>query len=284
MTVAAADLPVSRLPRIRWKKWALTLAWSIAAFIYLFPYTWMVLTGFRNPVDTVSMPPRFIFAPTLDGFIKIFTASRFQYYLLHSTVVSISCVLVTLALSAPAAYALAQLKQRGRAILLGLLIARMMPGMALVVPVYLIATDLGQLDTYQVLIIMNVAFNLPFGIWMLRGFYMEVNPALREAAIVDGATEFQVFARIVTPLVRGGVMATSVFIFLAAWNEFLFAVILSDVDVATAPVAMLSFRSQYGIDWDSIGAASLVISTPVVVFAVAMQKYLVQGLTLGAVK
>lgn len=128
------------------------------------------------------------------------------------------------------------------------------------------------------------AFNLPFAVWLLRGFFREIPNELREAAIVDGCSEFQVFWKIMVPLVGGGLVATSVFVFIGAWNEFLFALALTQSNAATAPLAVIGFRNEYGVQWGAIGAAAVMISTPVVAFAVVMQKYLVRGLTMGAVK
>jgi ABC-type glycerol-3-phosphate transport system permease component len=173
---------------------------------------------------------------------------------------------------------------RGRLFLTSILVARMVPGIAIVIPIYLAASRLGLLDTYIVLITIYTAFNLPFAIWLLRGFFREVPGEVREAAIIDGASEIQVFARIVLPLVSTGFVATGVFVFIAAWNEFLFALALTNAHSATAPLAIIGFRNEYGVQWAEIGAAALLISSPVVLFAVIMQKYLVRGLTMGSVK
>ncbi|ASY60617.1 MULTISPECIES: carbohydrate ABC transporter permease [Sinorhizobium] len=261
-----------------------TLFWGVLACVYLFPYTWMVLTGFRHGVDTISMPPRFIFEPTLAGFRHLFEVTGFQKYIINSAVVTILSVVLVIGVSAPAAYALAQISKRGGALLVAILVARIIPGIAIGVPVYLLATRLHQLDTYQALVIINVAVNIPFAIWLMRSFFMEVHPTLREAAISDGCSEWQVFTKIMLPLVLGGMLATSVFVFIAVWNKFLFALILTTSVSPTAPLAMLGFRTQYGVQWDAVGAAAFLVSTPVIVFAFIMQRYLVQGLTMGSVK
>lgn len=282
--MSITSVPISPVKRrALTQKLALTGIAAVIAFLYLFPYTWMVLTGIRHPVDTVAMPPRLLFAPTLDGFRHLFEITGFQLYLAHSAIISIISVCAIIALSAPAAYALAHIT-RGRSFLLAILIARMIPGMAIVVPAYLISAELDQLDTYQVMIIFGTAFNIPFAIWLLRSFFAEVPVGLREAAIVDGCGDWLLFLRIMVPLVRGGLFATAVFVFIATWNEFLFAVALTNTNVATAPLAILGFRTQYGIQWDEIGAAALLISTPVIAVALVMQRYLVKGLTLGSVK
>ncbi|AYG70620.1 carbohydrate ABC transporter permease [Rhizobium sp. CCGE531] len=266
------------------RKMLLTLFWCALAFVYLFPYTWMVLTGFRHGVDTISVPPRIIFQPTLDGFRHLFEVTGFQKYLFNSAVVTVASVLLVIGVSAPAAYALAHLSKRSGVLLVAILIARIIPGIAIGVPVYLLATRLHQLDTYQALVVINVAVNIPFAMWLMRSFFMEVHPSLREAAISDGCSEWQVFTTIMLPLVLGGMLATSVFVFIGVWNEFLFALILTTSVSPTAPLAMLGFRTQYGVQWDAVGAAALLVSTPVIIFAFIMQRYLVQGLTMGSVK
>ena len=275
---------MTRTDRKRVAKAALTLLWCGIAFVFLFPYTWMALTGIRRPVDTLTMPPKFIFAPSLEGFRTIFGQVHFQGYLLNSIVVSITATLCVLLIACPAAYAMTQLRMRGNTFLGAVLIARMVPGISILVPIYLAASRLGALDTYRVLIIIYTAFNLPFAIWLLRGFFRDVPTEIREAAIIDGCTEFQVFWRMILPLMTNGIVATAVFVFIAAWNEFLFALALTNAQAATAPLSVVGFRNELGVQWDAIGAAALMISTPVVLFAVVMQRYLVRGLTMGSVK
>lgn len=263
---------------------SLTALWAGIVLVYLFPYSWMILTGFRNPIDTLSLPPKFIFSPTLDGFRYIFANTGFQHYLANSIIVTVSSTLLIVAVAAPAAYALAHLKMRRGSFLLAILIARMVPGVGVVIPFYLVVSKLGQLDTYHVLVTIFTAFNLPFAIWLLRSFFREIPPELREAAIVDGCSELGVFVRVMLPLAMGGIVATAVFVFIAAWNEFLFALILTNSRAATAPLAILGFRTEYGTQWGAIGAAALLISTPVIAFAIFMQKYLVRGLTMGSIR
>jgi ABC-type glycerol-3-phosphate transport system permease component len=265
-------------------KLTLTALWCVLSFVFLFPYTWMVLTGIRRPVDTVAMPPRLFFTPTLEGFRQIFRGVHIQSYLTNSIVVAIAATLAVMVVAAPAAYAMTHLRVRGSGFLATILVARMVPGISILIPIYLAASQLGILDTYGVLIVMYTAFNLPFAIWLLRGFFRDVPHEVREAAIIDGCTERQVFVRMILPLVTNGLVATGVFVFIAAWNEFLFALALTNAHAATAPLAMVAFRNELGVMWDQIGAAALLISSPVVLFAVVMQRYLVRGLTMGSVK
>jgi multiple sugar transport system permease protein len=276
---------MNRKPKVRFSgntRWL--LIWIAVLAVYLFPFAWMVATAFRNPIDTYSWPPKFLFTPTLHSFFYLFQTRHFDAFLMNSLVVSVVATLIVILLATPAAYASAHLNTRDKSFMFGLLIGRMIPGVALVVPLYLIASRWHLLDTYQMLIAINVAFNVPFAIWLSRSFFSEIPRELREAAIIDGCSEFSVFRRIALPLAAGGVAASAVFTFIAVWNEFLFAVTLTTSKAATAPVMTLGFRTQYGIQWGALGAAAVLISTPVLLFAIAMRKYLLRGMTMGALK
>jgi ABC-type glycerol-3-phosphate transport system permease component len=261
----------------------LSVAATLGVLTYLFPYTWMVLSAFRHPVDTLAIPPKFIFEVTLDGFAKVFR-TNFGPYLLNSLFVTTLSVALTILIATPAAYALVRIRRGGDTFLLLMLVAKMLPAIALAVPIYIVGNLLNQLDTYRALIVVNLAFNLPFAIWMIRGFLIDLPENMIEAARVDGAAEGQILTRIALPIARGGILATAVFIFVGCWNEFLFALILTSGQSTTAPVALLSFRSSYGVEWDAISAGAFMVSLPVIVFAFFMQRYLVEGLTMGAVK
>jgi multiple sugar transport system permease protein len=252
--------------------------------VYLFPYTWMVLSAFRYPADTLSFPPKLFFEISFEGFEKVFRQSTFGLYLLNSVIITAFSVTITMLVATPAAYALVRVSRGGTAFLLAVLIARMIPAIALAVPIYILGNLTRQLDSYQIMIVVTVAFNLPFAIWMVRGFFMDMPASLIDAAHIDGASEWQVLTQVIAPLARGGIFATAVFVFVGAWNEFLFALILTSGKTSTATVALLSFRTSQGIEWDTISAGALMVSLPVIVFAFVMQRYLVEGLTMGAVK
>ena len=264
------------------KKYLIVGAASLLVLVYLFPYTWMVLSAFRKPVDTLGL--NFPFEISLRGFENVFRQSVFGLYLMNSVFITLMSVAITMLIATPAAYALVRISRGGTAFLLTVLIARMIPAIALVVPIYIIGSLTRQLDTYHIMIIVNVAFNLPFAIWMVRGFFVDMPPNLLEAARIDGASEWGVLTKVAAPMARGGIFATSVFVFVGAWNEFLFALILTSGRTTTAPVALLSFRTSQGIEWDTISAGAFMVSLPVIVFAFIMQRYLVEGLTMGAVK
>ena len=198
--------------------------------------------------------------------------------------VSVLSVAMTILVATPASYALIRNTRGGKANLLAVLIAKMLPPIALAVPIYMVGNLLHQLDTYQILIAVNLAFNLPFAIWMIRGFLNDLPGELLDAARMDGASEWQVLTWVAAPIISGGILATAVFVFIGCWNEFLFALVLTSGHATTAPVAILSFRSSYGVEWDAMSAGAFMVSLPVIVFAFITQRYLVDGLTMGAVK
>ena len=266
------------------KRTLLTAVVAAGVLVYLFPYTWMVLSAFRRPADTLAIPPKFIYDLTLDGFFKVFRQANFAQYLFNSLLVSTLSVAMTILVATLASYALIRNTRGGKVYLLAVLVTKMLPPIALAVPIYIVGNLLHQLDTYQLLIAVNLAFNLPFAIWMIRGFLNDLPPELIEAARMDGASEWQVLTRVAAPIIRGGILATAVFVFIGCWNEFLFALVLTSGHATTAPVAILSFRSSYGVEWDAISAGAFMVSLPVIVFAFITQRYLVDGLTMGAVK
>ncbi|MBV9286434.1 MAG: carbohydrate ABC transporter permease, partial [Hyphomicrobiales bacterium] len=195
----------------------LTAAVAAGVLIYLFPYTWMVLCAFRRPADTLAIPPQFIFQATLDGFFKVFRQANFGQYLVNSFVVSVLSVAMTILVATPASYALIRNTRGGKAYLLAVLVAKMLPPIALAVPIYMVGNLLHQLDTYQILIAVNLAFNLPFAIWMIRGFLNDLPGELLDAARMDGASEWQVLTWVAAPIIRGGILATAVFVFIGCW-------------------------------------------------------------------
>jgi multiple sugar transport system permease protein len=275
----------SRFTRSRLASYGLSMLWLLILVVYLFPFIWMVMTSIRNPVDTYSWPPKFIFEPTLEAFSALFSVNGIQKFIRNSLIVAGVSTLLTIALAVPAAYALTLLKMKGSGgVLFGLLIGRIVPPVAVVVPVFLIASNASLVDTYQVLVILYVVFNLPFAVWLMCSFLNDIPVEIREAAIVDGCSELGVLWRIILPIGAGGIATTAVFTFIACWNEFLFAMVLTNRHATTLPVQAMAFRTQFGVQWGEMGAAAIVIVLPVLIFALLMQRYLVRGMTMGAVK
>jgi multiple sugar transport system permease protein len=189
-----------------------------------------------------------------------------------------------MAVGCPAAYSMARFRTGGRHFAFWILSQRMLPPIAVVFPVFLLFRTLGWVDTYQGLTLLYAAFNTPYVIWMMRGYFREVPVEVEESALVDGASTLRVFWSITLPLASAGLIATAAFTFIFSWNEFLFAVILTRAKVVTVPVAMAGYFGSQSSFWGEAGALAILASAPVFVLSILVQKYLTRGLTLGAVK
>jgi len=260
-----------------------------ALLFALAPVYWMLTISLKSDVDQfASPPPWFGFTPTLEHYYDAFVTRGFGQYLLTSAIVSVASTLCALLIGTLAAYALARFELPGRLnrhLSLWILSTRMFPAIVTAVPLFLMMRDLRLLNTRASLIIVYTAFNLPFVVWMMRGFFADLPRDLEEAALVDGDSRLGALVRVVLPLVAPGLAATAVFCLIISWNEFLFALVLTQTDAAmTLPVGIAGRVTQYEIKWGVMSAAAAVALVPILVFALALQKYLVRGLSLGAVK
>jgi N,N'-diacetylchitobiose transport system permease protein len=259
----------------------------VVAVVVAFPLYWMVLGAFRPAGEIESAEPRpWTASPTLDSFRRVFGQQEFGRYFANSVAVAVSVVIASAFIAFLAAVAVTRFRFRFRTTLLVMfLVAQMVPVEALTIPMFFLMRDLGLLNTLGSLILPHIAFSLPFAIWMLRGFVKAVPEALEEAAYLDGASRARFLWRILLPLVLPGLVATSVFSFISAWNDFLFAksFIISDTSQSTLPMALLVFYKPDDPDWGGVMAASTVMTLPVLVFFVLVQRRLVSGLG-GAVK
>jgi multiple sugar transport system permease protein len=262
---------------------------AMALAVALVPVYWLASISLKREVDQFAVPPVwFAFAPTLAHYREIFFARPFAIYLWNSTVVASVSTLLALALGTPAAYGLARfrfpygLEER---LSFWILSTRMFPPIVSVVPLFLLMHRLELLNSRAALILIYTSFNLPLVVWMMRGFLAEVPPELEEAAMVDGQSRLGALVRVVLPLAAPGLAATAVFCLIFAWNEFLFALVLAQTDAAmTLPVGIAGQVTQYEIKWGAMSAAGVVAMVPVLAFAFLAQRYLVRGLSLGAVK
>jgi multiple sugar transport system permease protein len=255
----------------------------------LAPVYWLVTISLKSEVDQFAVPPRWLnFAPTLVHYKDAFIERSFGQYLTTSAIVAVLSTVCALMLGTLAAYALARFrlpKRLDKRISLWILSTRMFPPIVTAVPLFLMMRDLRLLNTKASLIIVYTAFNLPFVVWMMRGFFMEVPREMEEAAMVDGDSRLGALWRVVLPLVAPGLAATAVFCLIISWNEFLFALVLTQTDAAmTLPVGIAGRVTQYEIKWGVMSAAGVVAMMPILIFAMAVQRYLVRGLSLGAVK
>jgi multiple sugar transport system permease protein len=254
-------------------------------FLFLCPILWLISTAFKTRSEAFAMPPVWFFSPSLDNFKEVIQRTEFLDQYKNSIIVASASTAITLALGVPAAYALTRFRFRGqRPLAFWILSVRLVPFIGMLFPLYVIFRDLNLLDTYQGLILLHVTFGLVFVIWMMRGYFMQVPIELEEAALVDGANRIRALVRIVLPLAAPGMAAVSVFTFILSWNEFLFALIFTRNEVKTAPVSLMGFMSFEGVNWGPLAAAGLMVLAPVFVFSMFVLKYLVAGLSMGAVK
>ncbi|MEV7022598.1 carbohydrate ABC transporter permease [Kitasatospora sp. NPDC093558] len=264
-----------------------------AAVVTAFPIFWMVLSAVKPKGEVQSLDPRpWTAHPTLDGFRRVLGVDGFGRYFLNSAVVALSVVVLSAVVVFLAAVAVTRFRFRFRTtVMVMFLIAQMIPVEALTIPLFFLFRDAGRyvpgvgLNTLVSLVLVQLAFSLPFGIWMMRGFVAAVPESIEEAAQIDGASRARILWRILLPLVAPGLAATSVFSFIAAWNDFVFAktFIISATENQTLPSALLVFFKPDENDWGGIMAASTLMTVPVLVFFVAVQRKLVSGLA-GAVK
>jgi N,N'-diacetylchitobiose transport system permease protein len=275
-----------------WRRLADLVA-VVVALLTIFPIYWMVLSALKPAGEIQSLTQRpWTLAPTLDSFRRVIAVDAFGRYFLNSLLVALVVVVVSGLVAFLAAVALTRFRFRFRTtVLVMFLVAQMVPIEALTIPLFFLIRDIGNqvpgvgLNTLGSLMLVHTAFTLPFAIWMLRGFVAAVPEELEEAALIDGASRFTVLRKILFPLVAPGLAATSVFSFITAWNDFLFArtLIISATDRQTLPMALLVFFKPDENDWGGIMAASTLMTLPVLVFFLLVRRKLVAGLG-GAVK
>lgn len=250
--------------------------------VFVFPFFWMALNSFKTHDQITEYPPVFLFTPTLENVRNVFAQGQFVRYTWNSVVVSFGAVGLGMLLGLPAAYAIARYRQRGFAF--GILVCRMIPGIAFLVPWFIVFRFLGLLDSYFGLIVAHLVITVPLITWIMIGFFEEVPIELEEAARIDGCSRAGVFLRIALPLVRPGLVSAGILALIFAWNSFLFPLILAGVETKTLPVLVYSFMTFDFLDLGGIYAASTLITLPVVVMVLAVQRHFIRGLTIGGVK
>jgi len=279
---------VSSGSQYRWRKVGVLvgLYFLVGLFLVwtLFPIYWILLTSLKTTQQVNTMPPLFFFRPTLETYAQLLGGDAMLSFR-NSLIVSSVTVLIGLVVGFPAAYTLARIRFRARdQVNFFVLSMRMAPAFAFLVPYYLTFRFLQLLDSYLALILINLTFTLPFAIWMLESVITEMPVELEEAAMVDGCTRTSVMWRIVAPLMAPSVAATAILSFVFCWNEFFFAYVLSGTNTRTMPVMLTSLIGLMGVDWVKMSAASTISIIPTIILALLAQKFLVRGLTMGAVK
>jgi len=253
--------------------------------VWLFPIYWIILTSFKTPLLINEKVPVFWFAPTLENYEHLFDEFNFLRILQNSLVITGVATFVVIVLALLAAYALGRMDVvGGKHIALWVLSLRFMPAIAIVLPFFIAWQRLGIIDTRLGLILVYIAFNLPFAIWLMRGFLVEVPRDLDEAAMLDGLGHLAILRRIILPVIAPGVAVTAIFTFVFAWNEYLMALVLTSRNATTVPVTVSKFIQAYSILWGDVGASATIELLPVLVVVFLLQRHIMRGITLGAVK
>jgi multiple sugar transport system permease protein len=249
---------------------------------FVFVFLWMAMGALKTQVQNTASPPLWIFQPTFENFRKVFIANQFLKYIQNSLMVSGGATLLALALGLPAAHAIARYRQRGLAV--GILVARMAPHLSYVVPFFILFQKLGWIDTYASMILSHLIITLPMVVWIMIGAFEDVPLELEEAARIDGCSRWRVFTRISLPVCRTALATATILSFIFSWNNFIFALILTGPERRTLPVAVFNFISGDEIDWGGLSAAATLITLPILLLILFVQRHIVQGMTAGGLK
>ena len=280
---------MSRTPMNRHKarRWLGKLGLYLSALVLISPavlvFLWMASLAFKNEVDNMAFPPVFVpNPPTLANFVDVFEKNDFLTYTINSVIVSFSATGLALLVGVPAGYGIAKAKMQKSAMLI--LIARITPGLSFLVPLFLMFQWLELTGTLVPLVITHLIITVPIVVWVMIGFFEGLPNELEEAALVDGATIWQAFYHVAMPLARPGITVGMILAFIFSWNNFIFGVVLAGRSTRTLPVAVYNVLTFEQVSWGPLAAAALVVTAPVLLLTLLMQKEIVAGLTTGGVK
>lgn len=299
----------------RWIAGFLVILYALVAIV---PLVWIILTGFKSPADAISYPPKVIYSPTIEGYCNLFTTRSRQSaeyiaalppatskcdevarannmvvagstnYLprfLNSLIIAVGSTVLSVGLGVMAAYAFSRFKVPMKDDLLFFILStRMMPPIAVAIPIYLMYRELGLSDTRFGMILLYSAVNISLAVWLLKGFIDEIPREYEDAAMVDGYTRLQAFIKVVLPQATTGIVATAIFCLIFSWNEYAFAVLLTSGEAQTAPPFIPIIIGEGGQDWPAVAAGTTLFLVPILVFTVFMRKHLLRGITFGAVR
>ena len=249
---------------------------------FVFVFFWMGTSSFKTQRDIFTVPPVWLFEPTWNNYRLVFQEQPFLRYVTNSAIVAVSATAIGMILGLPAAYSVARYRQSTLA--LGILAARIMPGVAYLVPLFLLFGQLDILGSHAGLILSHVLVTFPLTVWVLIGFFEDIPQDLNDAALIDGCSRLGSFVRIAIPLAQPGIVATAILSFIFSWNDFKFALILSNSETRTLPVAIYGWVGAGQVEWGAIMASATMVTLPILLLSLFVQKYIVAGLTIGGVK
>ncbi len=250
--------------------------------VFFFPLFWVGSSAFKTQAQIIASPPIWVFHPTIENLRRVFAEQRFLVYLVNSTIVAFGATGLSLALGIPAAYSISRFRQTSFGIII--LIARLMPGISLLLPWYIVFSRLHLVDTYTALIASHMLIALPLIVWIMINFFDSIPRALEESAMVEGATRQGAFLHVLLPLTGPGIVTSTTLSFILSWNNFMFSLVLASRRTKTLPIAIYNFVSYAEVNWGDVMAAAVVIIAPAIVLTMIFQRYVVRGLTVGAVK
>jgi multiple sugar transport system permease protein len=285
--VTRGERPPARRHRYRFRRWIDQAGLYVSVLILVSPsilfFLWMISLSLKTELDNTAYPPVLIpHPPTLDNFIQVFAKNDFLTYTINSIIVSFSATGLALLFGVPAGYGIAKTNATKAAVLI--LVARVTPGLSYLIPLFLLFQWLGMIGTLYPLIITHLVITVPIVVWIMIGYFEGLPVALEESALVDGATIWQAFRYVAVPLARPGIMVATILSFIFSWNNFIFGVVLAGRTTRTLPVAVYNVLTFEQISWGPLAAAALVVTAPVLLLTLFMQKEIVAGLTAGGVK
>jgi multiple sugar transport system permease protein len=262
-----------------------SLLWIIS-IVFFSPVIWMLMCSFKTKEQILTIPPKWLFMPTLDNYIGLFDRFNFLKELMNSVFMSLSAVVIAVVVSFLAAYSFSRFKPKGTDLIMFLLLSmRMVPAAAVVVPIYLLYASAGWKGTHAGMILFYAMFSIPFSVWILKGFIDGVSPRFDETALVNGASRMHIIFKVVMPQVKPGLIAAFIFNIIFVWNEFLFNYIIGGKKTATVPVGLAQgFSVGGGVQWEFIATLTAFYSLPLIIFIFFFQKYLLVGMTFGTVR
>lgn len=249
---------------------------------FLFPFFWMILASFKTQQQILSTNNVFVFQPTFQNYLDVFQEYSFMQFIINSFFIATVSTVLSLVIGLPAAYSIARYRQNKLG--LTILVARIVPGITFLIPWFIIFSKLNLVDSYTSMILSHMLVGLPFIVWIMVSYFENIPLELEESARVDGCTIQGAFWRVVLPISGPGIITSSIFSFVFSWNNFMFSLVLSGQKTKTLPIAVFSFLSYSSINWGGLMAAAVVITLPVLILALFAQKYIISGLTAGAVK
>ena len=300
------------------QKWVAGVLVVTYALITILPIVWIMITGFKSGPDSISYPPKVIFAPSLEGYVNLFTTrtrvtpeqlaalpppetladrvarsrdmvivgpSKFGERFMNSVIIGFGSTFLSIVLGTLAAYGFSRFKVPFKDDLLFFILStRMMPPIAVAIPIFLMYRQLGLSDTHLGMILLYTAVNISLAVWLLKGFIDEIPREYEEAALIDGYTRFQAFVKVVLPQAATGIASTAIFCLIFAWNEYAFAVLLTSGNAQTAPPFIPTIIGIGGLDWPAVAAGATIFLMPVMIFTIMLRKHLLRGITFGAVR